>query len=208
MYGESVTSTFRRSPLALAILGLLENGPMHPYGIQRLIKRWGKDKVVNVDQRASLYRMIDRLLEAGLITAGETDRDERYPERTTYHLTDAGRAATQQWLAEIVSTPRNEFPEFPAALSFLMLETPQAARTMLEQRRDQLIKRVAELDAELAMEIEGLVIPRIATVEIEYLRAIADAELRWVTSILDELRDGSFTWDREELLRQAAAARE
>jgi DNA-binding PadR family transcriptional regulator len=203
-----VTSTFRRSPLALAILGLLENGPMHPYGIQRLIKRWGKDKVVNVDQRASLYRMIDRLLEAGLITAGETDRDERYPERTTYHLTDAGRTATKHWLAEIVSTPRNEFPEFPAALSFLMLETPNAAQAMLEQRRDQLTKRVAELDAELAMEIEGIEIPRIAMVEIEYLRAITDAELRWVTSILDELRNGSFTWDREELLRQAAAARE
>jgi DNA-binding PadR family transcriptional regulator len=208
VYGESVTSTFRRSPLALAILGLLENGPMHPYGIQRLIKRWGKDKVINVDQRASLYRVIDRLLEAGLITAGETDRDERYPERTTYHLTDAGRAATQRWLTEIVSTPRNEFPEFPAALSFLMLETPKAAQSMLEQRRDQLIKRVAELDAELAMEIEGIEIPRIAMVEIEYLRAITEAELHWVTSILDELRDGSFTWDREELLRQAAAARE
>jgi DNA-binding PadR family transcriptional regulator len=208
VYVERVTSTFRRSPLALAILGLLENGPMHPYGIQRLIKRWGKDKVVNVDQRASLYRMIDRLLEAGLITAGETDRDERYPERTTYHLTDAGRSAAQQWISEIVSTPRNEFPEFPAALSFLMLETPQAAQTMLEQRRDQLIKRVAELDAELAMEIEGLEIPRIAMVEIEYLRAVADAELRWVTSIIDELRDGSLTWDREELLRQSAAARE
>jgi len=25
---------------------------------------------------------------------------------------------------------------------------------------------------------------------------------------VDELREGSFTWDREELLRQAAAARE
>ena len=83
--------TFRRSPLALAILGLLENGPLHPYGIQRLIKQWGKDQVVNVGQRTSLYRMIVRLEEAGLITAGATERDERYPERTTYHLTDDGR---------------------------------------------------------------------------------------------------------------------
>ena len=208
MYGEDVTSTFRRSPLALAILGLLENGPMHPYGIQRLIKRWGKDKVVNVDQRASLYRMIDRLEGAGLITAGGTERDERYPERTTYHLTDAGREATQQWLAEMVSTPRNEFPEFPAALSFLMLLTPKDAQTLLKRRRDQLIKRVEELDDDLAMEIEGLEIPRVAMVEIEYLRVTTDAELRWVTSILDELGDGSLAWDREELLRQAAAARD
>src|SRR4029078_5347526 len=83
-----VTADFRRSPLALAILGLLENGPMHPYGIQRLIKQWGKEQVVNVGQRTSLYLMIVRLEEAGLLTAGATEQDERYPERTVYHLTD------------------------------------------------------------------------------------------------------------------------
>jgi DNA-binding PadR family transcriptional regulator len=44
-----VTLTFRRSGLALAILGLLDPvGPMHPYGIQRLIKQRGKDQVGNV----------------------------------------------------------------------------------------------------------------------------------------------------------------
>lgn len=111
-------------PLALAVLGLLEAGPLHPYGIQRLIKQWGKDQVVNVGQRAGLYRTIARLEDAGLIAVGSTERDERYPERTTYRLTDAGRAAARQWMAEILSTPRNEYPEFPAALSFLPVLTP------------------------------------------------------------------------------------
>jgi DNA-binding PadR family transcriptional regulator len=198
MYRGAVTLTFRRSALALAILGLLETGPMHPYGIQRLIKQWGKDQVVNVGQRASLYRVIDKLEEVGLITAGGTDRDERYPERTTYHLTDAGRAASRQWLAEIISTPRNEFPEFPAALSFLMLLTPRTAEAMLGQRRDHLAQRIAELDADLATEIEGVQIPRVALVEIEYLRAVTDAELHWVTSILEALQDGSLTWNSPE----------
>ena len=198
MYRGAVTLTFRRSALALAILGLLENGPMHPYGIQRLIKQWGKDQVVNVGQRASLYRVIDKLEEMGFITAGGTDRDERYPERTTYHLTDAGRAASRQWLAEIISTPRNEFPEFPAALSFLMLLTPRTAEALLGQRRDHLAQRIAELDADLATEIEGVQIPRVALVEIEYLRAVTDAELHWVTSILEALQDGSLTWNSPE----------
>lgn len=193
-----VTATFRRSPLALAVLGLLENGPMHPYGIQRLIKQWGKDQVVNVGQRASLYRVIDRLETAGLITAAGTDRDERYPERTTYHLTDTGRDASRGWLAEIISTPRNEFPEFPAALSFLMLLTPGSARGLLEERRAHLAGRVAELDAELGSDAGGVELPRVALIEIEYLRAVTDAELRWVTATLEELRDGSFTWDRDE----------
>ncbi|MFC5264048.1 PadR family transcriptional regulator [Kribbella qitaiheensis] len=186
--------TFRRSPLALAILGLLENGPMHPYGIQRLIKQWGKDQVVNVGQRTSLYRMIVRLEEAGLIAAGDTQRDERYPERTTYHLTDAGWAASRQWLAEIVATPRNEFPEFPAALSFIMLLTPQAATELFEERRDHLTRRITELEADLASEYEGAPVPRVVLIETEYQRAIADAELQWLEALLDDLRTGSLTW--------------
>ena len=179
-----MTADFRRSPLALAILGLLENGPMHPYGIQRLIRQWGKDQVVN-----------DRLEEAGFITAGGTERDERYPERTTYHLTGTGRAVSRQWLAEIISAPRNEFPEFPAALSFLMLLTPGTAGELLGHRRDLLAQRIADLDAELTAEFEGAPLPRVALVEIEYLHAVTSAELRWVTAIRQALADGSLTWD-------------
>ena len=70
----------RSSPLALTVLALLHYQPLHPYGIQRLIKQWGKDQVVNVEQRTSLYRTIERLLAAGLITVRETERDPRYPE--------------------------------------------------------------------------------------------------------------------------------
>ena len=187
--------TFRRSPLALAILGLLENGPLHPYGIQRLIKQWGKDQVVNVGQRTSLYRMIVRLEEAGLITAGATERDERYPERTVYHLTEDGRTVCREWLAEILTTPRNEFPEFPAALSFVMLVTPQTAAELLAERRDHLTKRIAELDAEQTLEVEGAPIPRFALLETEYQRAIAVAEAEWIDGIVDDLRDGRLTWN-------------
>ncbi|MEV4533057.1 PadR family transcriptional regulator [Asanoa sp. NPDC049518] len=196
-----MTSTFRRSPLALAILSLLETGPMHPYAIQRLIKQWGKDQVVNVGQRASLYRMIDRLDEAGLISTTGTDRDERYPERTTYEVTDAGREATRQWLAEIVSTPRNEFPELPAALSFLLMLTPEATTELLEQRRAHLARRLAEQDAKLETPL-----PRIIAIEDDYSRAMTRAELSWVESTLADLRDGSFTWSHDELAPLANAS--
>jgi DNA-binding PadR family transcriptional regulator len=189
-----VTSTFRRSPLALAILGLLENGPLHPYGIQRLIKQWGKDQVVNVGQRTSLYRMIVRLEEAGLIAVGATERDERYPERTTYHLTDAGRVVCREWLADILTTPRNEFPEFPAALSFVMLLTPETAAEVLQERRERLKQRLTDFDGELAAENEGVPVPRWALLETEYLKAVTEAEVRWIETILDDLREGSLTW--------------
>ncbi|TCO59758.1 PadR family transcriptional regulator [Actinocrispum wychmicini] len=195
---------FRPSPLALAVLGLLEAGPLHPYGMQRLIKQWGKDQVINVGQRTSLYRTIARLEQAGLIAAVGTDRDERYPERTTYEVTDTGRVTTRLWLAEMVATPRNEFPEFPAALSFLMLLSPDEVRLLLAERRQSLTQRLAELDVDLATEIEGYQLPRVTLVETEYLRAVTDAELRWTTEILAALDDGSLTWSREELEALAA----
>src|SRR4030095_15408207 len=114
-----MTSNIRRSPLALAILGLLEDGPLHPYGMQQLIKRWGKDEVINVGQRATLYKMINRLCEAGLIKPAGTTRDHSYPERTSYELTDAGWETRQQWMAEVLSTPRQELPAVPAGVSVL-----------------------------------------------------------------------------------------
>ena len=193
---------FRRSPLALAILGLLEDGPLHPYGMQQLIKQWGKDEVINVGQRATLYKMINRLDEAGLIKVRATTRDQQYPERTSYELTDAGREARQQWIAEILSTPRNEFPEFPAALSFLPLITPDAATELLGARRDRLVQRLAERDALIAG--AGVALPRVTMLETEYLHAVTRAEIRWVDNVLAGLRDGSITWSRRELLHAAS----
>ncbi|MFC4946480.1 PadR family transcriptional regulator [Pseudonocardia sp. GCM10023141] len=189
-----MSTTFRRSPLALTILGVLETGPLHPYGIQQLIKQWGKDQVVNVGQRATLYKMITRLVEAGLIAVQGTGRDQLYPERTTYEITDSGRAASRQWLDEILSTPRNEYPEFPAALSFLALVTPQTTRTLLQARRERLAQRVAELDAAIVTETEAYGLPRVTMLESEYVRAVTDAELRWVDAIVEGLGDGTLAW--------------
>src|ERR1700683_5365441 len=101
----SMESKFRSSPLALAVLSLLEAGPLHPYGIQRLIKQWGKDRVVNVGNRANLYKTINRLHEAGLIAVRQTERDQQYPERTVYELTEDGRQKAREWLTDMLSTP-------------------------------------------------------------------------------------------------------
>ncbi len=138
--------------------------------------------------------MIVRLEEAGLIAVGATERDERYPERTTYHLTDAGSAVCREWLADILTTPRNEFPEFPAALSFVMLLTPETAAEVLQERRERLKHRLSDFDAELAAENEGVQVPRWALLETEYLKAVTEAEVQWIETIVDELRKGSLTW--------------
>jgi DNA-binding PadR family transcriptional regulator len=201
-----VTAAFRPSPLALAVLGLLEAGPLHPYGIQQRIKQWGKDQVVNVWQRATVYKTISRLDAVGLITVHDTERNDRYPERTTYQVTESGRAAARQWLADVLASPRNEFPEFPAALSFLPLLTPDAARELLQQRLELLTKRLAEIDEQLATQLGDIALPRVTALETEYVRAVVDAERRWVSAVVDELSNGTLTWSRQQLDSIAATS--
>ncbi len=195
----------RSSPLALTVLALLHYQPLHPYGIQRLIKQWGKDQVVNVEQRTSLYRTIERLLTAGLIAVRETERDPRYPERTVYELTDAGRLTARRWLEEMLAEPRQEYPEFPAALSHVLMLEPAELAEVLDRRAQRLAEMLAALDANAAAEAgHGLL--RIAMLETEYQRAVLAAEARWVAQVVGELRSGELTWSSEELLAFAGGA--
>jgi DNA-binding PadR family transcriptional regulator len=189
----------------MTVLALLHYKPLHPYGVQRLIKQWGKDQVVNVGQRASLYRTIERLLAAGLIAVRETGRDQQYPERTVYELTDAGREIAREWLNEMLGVPKQEFPEFPMALSHLLMLTPPEILDALDRRVAALTGKLTGLDASLTAEAEhGL--PRITMLESEYLRAVTAAELDWVRSVVDDLRSGRLSWSPEVLMAFAEQA--
>lgn len=190
----------RGSSLALTVLALLYCQPLHPYGVQRLIKDWGKDQVVNVGQRTSVYRTIERLHTDGLITVKDTERDQAYPERTVYEITEAGRATVRGWLLEMLSTPKPEFPQFPAALSHALMLAPAELRDALAERLRAMTATLEDLEARLAAH-EGGDLPRIGLIEFEYLRDVTAAEVRWLEAVLAELRTGGLTWDAEMFAR-------
>ena len=195
-------SKVRPSPLALTVLGMLGGGPLHPYAIQRLMKTFGKDRVVNVSQRANLYRTIGRLHQAGLIAVLHTDRDQRFPERTVYKLTDEGARQGRQWLADMLATPRNEYPEFAAAISFVFALDPAEALAQLERRATALTEILAELDGELSVG-PGPRPPQVTLLDAEYLRTMTAAELHWVLGVVDDLRSGDLTWSLAEIVEAA-----
>ena len=195
-----MAAPYRRSTLALAILALLHEEPMHPYRMQRLIRERGKDRVVNVGQRASLYKAIERLTAAGLVAVRQTSRDQRFPERTEYELTDLGRDVLLDWMREALAMPERTFPEFPAVLSFMVLLPADEVADELERRAARLRAEVAELEGVLA----AAPVPRLFLVEDEYRLALLRAELGWVSSVIEDLRAGRLTWT-DEWVRKLAA---
>ncbi|WP_163508388.1 PadR family transcriptional regulator [Fodinicola acaciae] len=190
----------KRSALGLTVLGALAEEPMHAYRIQEVIKERGKDRVVNIRQRASIYQTIERLLRLGLIAVHSTARVENRPERTVYQLTPAGRATAVTWVKEMLSTTGGDFPEFPVGLSFIMALAPEDAAAQLEIRAKALASELAGTDTVLH---EAADVPRLFLLEEEYRRIVLKAELSWLRSVVADLHAGRLTWT-EEWIRQLA----
>lgn len=185
------------SSLGLIVLWLLVARPMHVYGMQKLIETFGKDKVVNVRSRASLYQALDRLVRHGLVDVRETVRSEGYPDRVVYAITDAGRDAAAQWLRDMLRTTGTEYPEFIAAVSVLFGLAPEDARAQLQERADRLAAELAETEAVFA---ENPDLPRLFLLEEEYRRVILSAELGWVRSVVRDLDAGKLAWTEDWLM--------
>jgi DNA-binding PadR family transcriptional regulator len=167
--------------------------------MQKLFEAQGKDRVVNVRSRASLYQTIERLQRLGLVEVAETVRQEGYPERVVYAITEAGRETARDWLREMLSDPGGQYPEFIAALSLLFGLSVEEARDQLALRAERVAAQLAEAEQSLNEAPPGL--PRLFLLEEEYRMAILRAEFDWLRGVIEDLDTGRITWN-EEWLRE------
>jgi len=180
------------TPLSLVILDLLTERAMHPYEMQQLIRERHMDQVVKV-RAGSLYHTVERLCRTGLIEAVETGREGRRPERTVYEITEAGRDQFHANLRELIRVPEAEYPLFGVAMAMLDALPAQEAKELLRRRTVALEARLAGGEQTLAaLAKSGL--PRIHTIETEYLLAMCRGELAWVRQLMDEIDTGDLPW--------------
>ena len=105
------------NPLGVVVLGMLAEGPMHPYGMRQRVSERAYDRLPGV-RVSSMYDAVSRLANAGLIRADESVRDGNRPERTPYAITPAGREALTSWV-ETTLADDADADGLPAALSFM-----------------------------------------------------------------------------------------
>lgn len=180
------------TPLALAVLRLLDAGPMHPYEMQQRIRDYAIDRVVKV-AHGSLYHTVERLADQGLIEPVQTSREGRRPERTVYAITERGRDEARARLREFIARPAEEYPSFGMTLAFIQMLTPDEAAGLLDRRVVAVEAAVAAHDAV----IDGLGkqgIGRVHVVEVEYLISRMRAEMEFVRALSEDIKTGRLTW--------------
>jgi DNA-binding PadR family transcriptional regulator len=175
--------------LALSLLTLLTERPMYPYEMASMLRLRGKDNAIKINW-GSFYTVVQNLEKNGFIEAVEVAREGRQPERTTYQITDAGRAELKDWLRELLSVPEREHSSFEAALGEAAVLPPDELIDLLQQR----LATLEEANGRLQGQLETLVtqLPRLFLIESEYYLAQRRAEEDWVRGLLKEFTGGTF----------------
>jgi DNA-binding PadR family transcriptional regulator len=174
------------NPLALAVLVLLYERPMHPYEMATTMRERRKESSIKLNY-GSLYTVIEQLLREKFIAVREILKEGKRPEKTVYDLTPAGEAELIDWMRELVSSPVKEYPMFEAAISLLPVLPPEEVIDLLEIRLGLLQKTIEEIDKEDRL-CRQMNLPRLFSLENEYYKSITLAEYRFSEDLLSDLK--------------------
>ena len=186
-----------RTPLALAVMNLLMERPMHPYEMKSTMKERGHDQVIRL-KGGSIYDTVERLEEGGFITAQAPSREGRRPERTVYAITETGREEITGWLAELLAQPVNEYPQFGGALAFVAALDKDEVMRLLKMRIALLDSQIVGGEKQLENFLE-MGLPRLFLVEGEYAVAMKRAELEWVRRLVEDIQAGKLWMTKEQM---------
>lgn len=187
--------------LALAVLSVIIERPMHRYEIASTLRDRGKDRDMDI-KWGSLYTVVQNMAKAGFLEVVGSEREGARPERVIYRITDAGRAELIDWTRELIAEPQPEQRQYVAGLSILAALPPDEVIHLLGRRVEVLDEQIATVRAEF--EAAAGTLPRLFMVETEYGLAMLEAERAWTAAFRDELVSGKFpgldgwrTWHAE-----------
>src|SRR6516165_7266686 len=205
------------NPLALAVLALLFERPMHPYEMAATLKQRYKGESIKI-RYGSLYTVIELLAKRGFITTKEISRDGKRPERTVFALTATGYDELRAWMQDLLRDPVNDYPKFAAGLSLLPVLPPEEAVALLRHRALRLSGEATRIEAHLAglagqhipvpaedlpPQLVGKKFPPLFVVEAEYELALNRAELAFVNELVRRITEEG--WGPVELWRELQA---
>jgi DNA-binding PadR family transcriptional regulator len=205
------------NPLALAVLALLFERPMHPYEMAATLKQRHKGESIKI-RYGSLYTVIELLLKRGFISTKESSREGRRPERTVFELTLSGYDELRAWMHDLLREPVNEYPLFAAGLSLLPVLPPEEAVALLRDRALRLSAEAARIEAHLVAlaqqelpvpreqlppQLAGKKFPPLFVVETEFALALIKAELAFVNELVCRITEEG--WGPVELWRELQA---
>ena len=161
------------------LLGILADGPAHGYDLKRVHdQRFAGARPLAFGQ---VYAALSKLERDGLVVVAGTVSDGG-PERTTYAITDGGRASLEAWLA--TSEPAGPYAADEMVRKVVTaLALGSGAVEVLERQRATHLTEMRRLLVEQAASTD------LSTrIVLDHAVSHLDADLRWLETSADRLR--------------------
>jgi PadR family transcriptional regulator AphA len=173
------------------VLGLLDRRPMSGYDIKRLFGRlnW----LIGNSSFGSIYSTLHALLEDDLVSVKAVHHPDR-PSKKVYSINEKGRRALQRWIERPV-TPEASIRSFAMHLLLASSLTDKGLIAYLRQRHLQVASHRTTLEEMLEKPGETEGGKRLVS---EYGLAMANAELNWLDSALNQLQEESVRQEEME----------
>ena len=184
------------NPLVPALLGILVEGPAHPYQLHLELQR--RRLIPNGKlSRGTLYHVVNAMHGCGWIHAGIADQEGNRPERVPYSLSDSGFEELRRWTDKQIREPVRRLEQYFHAVSHIGVLGRGGALHALRERFAHL-KAQIERDAKAHAKAITAGTPRLYIIEAEYLLHTSRAELRWVERLADEIETGGLKWPKRK----------
>ena len=180
------------SSLAIAVLALLVERPMHPYEMASTLRERGQDRLVKLTT-GSLYRTVERLVADDLARVEGASREGNRPERTVYGVTRRGRCRLEDAVSLTVREPGQEYPRFPVALGEVHVLSPRRLTQDLDARVSTLREQERELSTGLARAAAAGT-PEAYLLAPHFLLHQRRTDIAWLTDLAARLTSQELPW--------------
>ena len=169
----------------LAILSMLAERPRHGYDIEKIIEQRGMRNWTEIGF-SSIYYLLNKLEQAGTIQGRLEPSSGKGPYRKVYELTESGRENWQNAVLAALSHPEPCYLPIQIGLSNLPLLPKARVQTALTAYLNSLWETQAELIGRQTN--QGTPLPYQVNAMFELSLAMIAAEIRWLQSFVQELR--------------------
>ncbi|GAA1551296.1 PadR family transcriptional regulator [Kribbella hippodromi] len=180
------------TPLAISVLALLNERPMHAYEMYQLLLSRHNNRIVKT-RPGSLYHTVERLAGQQYVRAIGTARAGNRPERTTYEITPEGNDALTRRVESGLEKFVYEFPLFPVVLSEAHNLEADDAVLRLRRRIDDLDNWLADVDEALG-HAQQAGVPERYWMAADYIRGQITAERGWLADTIERIESKELEW--------------
>jgi DNA-binding PadR family transcriptional regulator len=184
------------TPLAIAVLALLNEQSMHAYEMYQLLLARHQDRMLKI-RPGSLYHTVERLAGQEFVRVTGTERAGNRPERTTYAITAAGKSALDERIRTGLEKYEYEYPLFPVVLSEAHNLPDTDAVAGLRRRVEQLQAAVADIEA-ITADAAARGVPEQYWIVADFQRAQLVSERDWLITLIKRIESKDLAWSHRK----------